>query len=176
MINSASNLYKIENIPPSPKLRRSSGNRRLENDYILKEKIEEYNLYRKQEIIFIFECINFYKNKNIILHILNQKCSVYNKESSCDVFDCYLIPTIKHYNININNIVKYSLDLNNNHELKKFISNRMDNLGWTCMAVELGYDLEYSGLWFKYRNRNNNNEILVNLNYLWNFISNIYLN
>ena len=49
----------------------------------------------------------------------------------------------------------------------------MDNLGWTCMAVELGYDLEYSGLWFKYRN--NNNEILVNLNYLWNFIDDIYL-
>ena len=83
------------------------------------------------------------------------------------------MPIIKHYDIKISKIVKYSLDLNNNHELKQFISNRMDNLGWTCMAVELGYDLEYSGLWFKYRN--NNNEILVNLNYLWNFIDDIYL-
>ena len=173
MIKAASNVYKMENIPPPLKLRRSSGNKNLENYYISKQNIKEYNLYRKQEIIFISEFINFYKHKNIIINILNKKCNVYNNETAYDVLDIYLMPIIKHYDIKISKIVKYSLDLNNNHELKQFISNRMDNLGWTCMAVELGYDLEYSGLWFKYRN--NNNEILVNLNYLWNFIDDIYL-
>ena len=41
----------------------------------LKEKIEEYNLYRKQEIIFIFEFISFYKNKNIIFTYFKQNKS-----------------------------------------------------------------------------------------------------
>ena len=68
MIKTASKIYKNQYIPPAPKLRRSSGNKNLENYYISKQNIEEYNLYRKQEIIFISEFINFYKHKNIIIN------------------------------------------------------------------------------------------------------------
>ena len=51
MIKTASKIYKNQYIPPAPKLRRSSGNKNIENYYISKQNIEEYNLYRKQEIL-----------------------------------------------------------------------------------------------------------------------------
>ena len=170
MIKKASKVYKMENIPPSPKLWPSSASLALEQHFIFKEKLEEYNLYRKQEIIFISEFINFYKNKSFILKILNSKCSIYNTESSFDLLDIYLSPNINNYHIDVNRIVKYSLNIRSNLELKTFICDKMENLAFNCMAVELSNYLGSHGIWFKYKKN-----ILVNLNYLWYFIDDIYL-
>ena len=169
MIKTASKIYKNQYIPSAPKLRRSSGNINLENFYVCKQNIEEYNLYRKQEIIFITDFINFYKNKNIILSILNQKCTIYNQETGADVLDIYLLPNIKHYHIDNNKIIKYSFALNSDSELKTFICEKMENVVFNCMAVEITNYLGSNGLWFKYKKN-----ILVNLNYLWYFIDDIY--
>ena len=159
MIKKASKAYKMENISPGPRLCPSGAS-----------LAREYNLYRKQEIIFISEFINFYKNKNIILKLLNLKCPIYNKESSYDLLDSYLSPNINHYHIDNNKIIKYSFGLSSDLEVKTFICEKMENVVFNCMAVEITNYLGSNGLWFKYKKN-----ILVNLNYLWYFIDDIYL-
>lgn len=110
MIKAAANHYITNCDPPdTSRLRKSSASEELDAIYRARFNIEEYILYRRREIQYITRYIDFIRNKNIILHILNKKCKIYTSENSSELLDKYLLPYNENSTINSRQIIKSSL-------------------------------------------------------------------
>ena len=91
MIRKSCKLYEETRNPRMLRLRRSSGNETLENEYINMYNIEEHVLYRKQEVSNIYHTYQYYKYKNEIQYWLNKKCEIYADDTEYELLGCYLI-------------------------------------------------------------------------------------
>tara|TARA_Y100000389_G_C17406456_1_gene488352 strand:+ start:975 stop:1403 length:429 start_codon:yes stop_codon:yes gene_type:complete len=91
MIRKSCKLYEDFREPRVLRLRRSSCDEELENEYIKVYNIEEHILYRKQELSNIYHTYQYYKYKNEIQYWLNKKCGIYTDYNEYELLGCYLI-------------------------------------------------------------------------------------
>jgi hypothetical protein len=114
MIRKSCKLYEGLRKPRMLRLRRSSGNETLENEYIKIYNIEEHVLYRKQELANIYHTYQYYKYKDEIQYWLNKKCGmcIYADDNEYELLGCYLIgESNTEEKADSKKIMRYRLDL-----------------------------------------------------------------
>lgn len=183
MIKAAANHYIMNSDPPdTSRLRKSSANEELDAIYRSRFNIEEYILYRRREIQYITRYIDFIRNKNIILHILNKKCKIYTSENSSEVLDKYLLPYNENSTVNSRQIIKSSLGVDD--EIIKYYCNASNyemiclylniicnNKTFDCMTIEYATHPFLANSLVEIEG-----EEMDNIYYLYNNSEKIYLN
>lgn len=112
MIKKSREYYEENREPRKLRIRRSSRNIKIEEQYKKIYNMEEHILYRKEEIRNIHKLYEYYKVCDEVMYWLGRKCRVYNKESLYEMLEIYLVGNIKPYEKeDSKKIMEYRLNL-----------------------------------------------------------------